>query len=373
MPPGMIKGWLPSFGWLLNFNPVYLVIAPTAGPLPGAAPVTFRTQAVFFALGMAVSAMMVGVTVWRIRPVVIREMGNAEGSESRLGKRLRAWSARWWPGPTMDRDPVYWRECRRRKMSRWTVGVWGVYALFGGTATLAAIGQMMAGNIFGAELGTVVNAILVGIGLLLMSGSAATSLSEERQRGSLDVLLATPLPSWRIVWAKWRASFRSLPWLLVLPISSAVMMSSATGRIWAVWLLAALILAYGAALTSLGLGLATWVSRPGRAAAITAGMYVSMTLGWVPLSQMLMSNALGRNSEGLMGGSPLAGVGMLCTQIYQPGGTIEVTETVQWTVFWTVAYGAVASGLLLMTFETFNGFLGRMYERRDEGSDRSTE
>ena len=48
-----------------------------------------------------------------------------------------------------------------------------------------------------------INGLQVSAGLLLLSVSAATSLAEERQRGSLDVLLATPLSTRSIVLGKW--------------------------------------------------------------------------------------------------------------------------------------------------------------------------
>ena len=46
--------------------------------------------------------------------------------------------------------------------------------------------------------------------------------------------------------------------------------------------MAALIVAYGAAITSLGLALATWMPRMGRAVGLTVGLYTSMLIGWIP-------------------------------------------------------------------------------------------
>ena len=100
----------------------------------------------------------------------------------------------------------------------------------------------------------VVNGLQVAGGLLLLSVSAATSLAEERQRGSLDVLMATPLPTRSIVWGKWWGTFRSVPPLLILPSLLTIALSFHTGHLWGVALMAALILAYGAAITSLGPG-----------------------------------------------------------------------------------------------------------------------
>ena len=63
-----------------------------------------------------------------------------------------------------------------------------------------------------------VNAWEVSIGLLLLSVSAATSLAEERDRGGLDVIMATPLETREIVWGKWWGTFAMVPRLAILPI-----------------------------------------------------------------------------------------------------------------------------------------------------------
>ena len=57
----------------------------------------------------------------------------------------------------------------------------------------------------------------VAVGLLLLSVSAATSLAEERVRGSLDVLLSTPLSTRSILIGKWWGAFRLVPHVLVWP------------------------------------------------------------------------------------------------------------------------------------------------------------
>ena len=59
------------------------------------------------------------------------------------------------------------------------------------------------------------------MGLLLLSVSAATSLAEERARGSLDVLLATPLSTRSILDGKWWGAFRQVRHILVWPAVTA--------------------------------------------------------------------------------------------------------------------------------------------------------
>ena len=74
-----------------------------------------------------------------------------------------------------------------------------------------------------------INGLQVGAGLLLLSVSAATSLAEERQRGSLDVLMATPLSTRSIVLGKWWGAFRGVPPLTVLPVLLAAALATHTG------------------------------------------------------------------------------------------------------------------------------------------------
>ena len=71
-------------------------------------------------------------------------------------------------------------------------------------------------------------------------------------------LLATPLPTYQIVWAKWRGAYRGVPWLAVLPGLNALVLAAtvAEGPVYQ-WLVVPLVigfvLACGAALTSLTL------------------------------------------------------------------------------------------------------------------------
>src|SRR5207249_2224168 len=105
----------------------------------------------------------------------------------------------------------------------------------------------------------------VSVGLLLVSVSAVTALSEEHVRGTMDLLLSTPLPTKEIVRGKWRGAFRTVPWLAALPVINIVILAAGTGRWFSVAFMFAVVFAYGAAVTSLGLALATWIKRLGRA------------------------------------------------------------------------------------------------------------
>ena len=184
------------------------------------------------------------------------------------------------------------------------------------------------------------------------------------QHGSLDVLLATPLSTRSIVLGKWWAAFRGVPPLTVLPVLIAAALATHTGFALAPVLIGGLILAYGAAITSLGLALATWLPRMDRAIGLTAGLYVVVLIGAIPAGTILLGKGPGGARDGFAAASPFWGVGFSSAVF---GGTSgrshEIEKQAGWLAFWIVAYGLVAFGLLLATLKTFNRCLGRIDER----------
>jgi ABC-type transport system involved in multi-copper enzyme maturation permease subunit len=130
-----------------------------------------------------------------------------------------------------------------------------------------------------ADLAGFVNGWQVAIGLLLLSISAPMALAEERDRGSLDVVLTTPLATRTIVWGKWLGTFAIVPRLAILPVWLVVALAMVSGRWVDPLLLVVTIFAPAAAITSLGLALATWIPRPSRAVAVSLLSYVLMTIG----------------------------------------------------------------------------------------------
>ena len=219
-----------------------------------------------------------------------------------------------------------------------------------------------------ATSGGVISGVQVSAGLLLLSVSAATSLAEERQRGSLDVLLATPLSTRSIVLGKWWGAFRGVPPLTVLPVLIAAALATHTGFALGPVLIGGLVVAYGAAITSLGLALATWLPRMGRAIGLTAGLYVVVLIAAIPVGMILFGNGPSGAGDGFASASPFWGVGFSSAMF---GGTAgpghEIEKQAAWLVFWIVAYGLVAFGLLLATLKTFNRCLGRIDDRSAGG------
>src|SRR5262245_6551293 len=362
--------WLPGYLALLPYNPIVLVLAPLGGGPPGSGPIGLGEQARFCTLGLLTSALLAAAATWRIRAVGIRQAGRGEApcrADRPAGVR-RGWLARLvrlLPSPSLDGNPVLWREWHRRRPSRWSVAVWGLYGvLSGGFSLWAIVDALDSTGPRGRDAGAVLNGMQVAAGLLLLSVSAATSLAEERQRGSLDVLLSTPLSTRSIVLGKWWGAFRGVPPLTALPVLIAAALATHTGFALGPALIGGLVVAYGATITSLGLALATWLPRMGRAIGLTAGLYVVVTIGAIPVGTILFGKGPSGARDGFAAASPFWGVGFSSAVF---GGTAgrehEIEKQAAWLVFWIVAYGLVAFGLLLATLKTFNRCLGRIDDR----------
>ena len=137
--------------------------------------------------------------------------------------RPRGWrrSARGWrgsgrggerlPGPSLDGNPVLWREWHRSRPSRMTQILWGLYWLGAILTTMIGIGDVLAYGIDNVTGGFMIHTALVVqsvLGLMLLSVQAPTVLEEERVRDSLDVLMAAPISTRAICWGKWLGTYR---------------------------------------------------------------------------------------------------------------------------------------------------------------------
>ncbi len=125
----------------------------------------------------------------------------------------------------------------------------------------------------------------MGLPFLLLA--ATTALVEERVRGSLDVLLATPISSRKIVLTKWWSVYRKVPWLIPLPAFVAAMLAWGGDRWFVVGLIVLYVLSSAALWTSIGIALSTWVPRLGRAVSIGAAAFTLVVVGWPILARTL--------------------------------------------------------------------------------------
>jgi ABC-type transport system involved in multi-copper enzyme maturation permease subunit len=369
----------PPRRWLLVLDPFYLAFAPYA--VPGR--VGFWEYAGFFGVALGASVALVLLAVRRMRAVACRMAGAAEkGSRLGLIGRVR----RWLPGPTLERDPVLWREWHRSRPSAWMTIL---AVILGGTTGLAcAIGAFAMWRygvgLFGAsgpaEAAGVYGYILqVIFGLLMLSAVAPWSLSKERQRGSLDVLAATPLSTSAIMLGKWRGTLRWVPLLVIGPGLMALALATARWapaaapwinptndinlgyRICGAALIVLTVLVHAAALGSLGLALATWIKRQSRAIAMSVCAYVLVAAAWPLVMALVLPRNEGMLAQGLALLSPIVAVSAPVPAL----ATLDedLLLLLWWIGFWDVGVAAFAIGLLWLTCRTFDVCFGRIPER----------
>jgi ABC-type transport system involved in multi-copper enzyme maturation permease subunit len=300
----------------------------------------------FVGVTWSLSAVLTAVAVLRLRAVCTRDRARPKGV-----RLLRSWPhLPRLPGPTLDFNPVLWREWHRDRPSRWAKAIGLLF--FGLAATFSATAVVLGSG--GESVG--VNGFQVAIGLLLLSVTASTSLAEERVRGSLDVLMTTPLSTRQIVLGKWLGTFRSVPPLVILP--GLVILGGARGDVWrwqGIALMVAYIIAAGAAVTGLGLASATWCSRLGRAVGLTVTAYVLMTVGWVFLVIALINPH--PSGIGVVAGSPFYGAVLITLEYCERGFGEHHTG---WIIFWIIAHAVAALAFLVATLASFNRCLGRV-------------
>jgi hypothetical protein len=178
------------------------------------------------------------------------------------------------PEPTLDAAPVLWLAWRREE-SAWMSGAWLAYSV-------AAIGSVVIS--IAHWRAALVNGYLVSAGVLLVGVSAATAWDDERGRGGFVPLLTTPLASREIVRGTWWGAYRVVPRLAVLPTLVVLF----RGLFWGQPLVAlpmaaaagALVLAYGAVATGIGLLIGLREPRSGRAISWTVALLLGANDAW---------------------------------------------------------------------------------------------
>jgi ABC-type transport system involved in multi-copper enzyme maturation permease subunit len=349
--------------WLAYANPYYVAFAPYSDP----GKVGMGTFLAFLGACCGVSGMLLALATLRIRTHALAQAG-AGATQPRHGRFRRALLRPRWlphlPGPSLDGNPVLWREWHRTRPSRFLRVVWGLYAILGVLWIVLSL-YVLQNNSRELELIGVMNMFQVALGLLLLSVAAATSLAEERARGSLDLLLSTPMATPSILAGKWLGSFQRISGVLVWPAATAALLAADSGRWFSYLQMVALILAYGAAITSLGLALATWISRLGRAIAACVSIYVVSSIGWIWLIA-LFTRGPDSAALPLIIGSPLYGT-VLATMAVSPHGPMfadqQLSAVVTGIIFWTVCHGGLAILLFALTVRTFDRCLGRISDQ----------
>jgi ABC-type transport system involved in multi-copper enzyme maturation permease subunit len=336
----------PAMSWT---NPFLLALSPYL--YRGATDPTDLTLFLAFCLGGA--ALCTALAVVSVRPAAVRSSGRSRPPRPPRAAR-RPWLRL--PAPSLDFNPVLWLEWNRRA-SRWARFVWAVFWLmFGGAGALAAAGNIVARSP-DRFVSTWIAALGVAGGLLLASVTAVTALADERVRGSLDVLLATPLPTPVIVRGKWWGAFRPILPLAVVPTVLAGTLVARSGQWEAVPLMAGYVLACGASVTSLGLALAVWVRSPPRAITAAVVVYCLVTVGWVALALTAVPDH--GTSEQVACLSPFFGAAG-ATYVASGDAARNQESVVGAVAGWAVVHLLAAAALYGRAVRTFSRCLGRI-------------
>jgi ABC-2 family transporter protein len=384
--------------WFVSLNPFAAAFAPQF--LSG--PTGWSDTIGFLAPMLVLSALLLTCAVLRLRAPVQPPRRRSE-RWSGLLQAARNRLISWWSSPQLDGNPVLWREWHRSRPSRLARGVMSAYIALVLVGLALGVRQAMTFGVLREGSLLITSFLAVEFGLLILSATAPTALTEERVRGSLDVLMSTPLPTHAIVLGKWWAVYRRwLPLALVPAVTSLFFAVATPDR--AVWLPSpmnsqavplgtldrltiavlptAFTLAHAAAATSLGLALATWIRRPGLAITLNVAAYLFMLIGWVVCVETVIVPAWNRLGLPEFTGHVLSyqisdrAVDFVASTASPMGSQIIPYTLVQgnWEdagrpLIWAGQYlvlaltAAVAAGLLGLTLATFDRCLGRMSER----------
>lgn len=375
--------------WFELANPYVLVFAPynAPGSMDGS------EYAIFAAGGIGLSLCLVVLAIARLRAVVVAQTGRPDKLVRSVLPDLR-WLLPTLAGPSLDGNPVLWREWHRNRPSRLLRRVWLILMIL--TWGLAAWGtyEVIRYGLYASSRSLPIGFMLqVCFGLLILSTIAPTVLAEERVRGSLDVLLATPLPTRTIVLGKWWGAYRHALVLALMPLYAGVFLAAThtenpsylpaglkylpitTWERCLVPIFSVLdFLASSAFLVSLGVALATWIPRLGRAVIISVTAFFLTAIGWIFLVQFAYMQLVFRRPTNfysehpylqttLMAISPIAGtiapfeVMESFSQVPRSSGWYGLTIVLAFKL-------AAAGGLLWLAIATFDRCMSRVPESR---------
>jgi ABC-type transport system involved in multi-copper enzyme maturation permease subunit len=347
----LFRGSAPEL--LFVTNPFWLTFGYRWFGAPGR--VSLAIPFLFLAGAILVSAGLVLICIHRIRSVTLRQSSRAAARRGDRRGHHSSWLTWFKLGdPSLDANPVLWLEWNRRESSVWTRAIWVISGIVASVFAFLAI-------FVNDSIGGGVGGFIVGLGLILVAVKATSVLAEERASGSMSILLSTPLSIRAILMGKWWGAFRMVPRLAVLPALLALGLPLQRGR----WLLVvplalavtSQVLAYGAAVTSMGLFVAARQPRLGRALTLSVGTYLTFLL---VLPAIIISCFQTHPLEiGALGFSPFMGVyAPICGATW--GGDGRAPWSVLECFLWAMLSASLALFLLWRSVETFDRRMGRI-------------
>jgi ABC-type transport system involved in multi-copper enzyme maturation permease subunit len=355
-PLSSILGLPPAaFDWVSALNPFVGLDALVEYGDPSTALTSAGMWVVLGAVGMALAS-------WRLRPSCLASSDGARALKARRGRGFV---------PPMDeKRPMVWKELFVEKVA--TLGRFGSWMGFLIVAALVAVSVGMTvvidvdifirhdnewadwarsiyGELAGSTGGLLACLIQWAIGL-----RAAVSISSERERGTWDSLLLSPLEAREIVRGKVYGSLYALRWLIAAAFlwwALAAGCGAIEIRTAVTWALSVLFV--GAFLAAVGVRTSLASPTATRAMSVTIGIwlgaYAAVTVG---AALILLTGLL----AWLAGTMALAQAGVIA----MPRGAPPLPGYVAWPLAMNALYFLMTSLIVADTALRFDRIAGRM-------------
>jgi hypothetical protein len=347
-------GWTPTFApgsleeRLVPWNPFLAAFLPylrMSGPAP------WPQQLGFMARSLMLSALALIWAAARIQKVALGQTDRPIGC---LTRPVRVW--RFLLRPVLELNPVTWREWRRPSHSMAGQFMALTYMLLAVGISLC-LTMHKTGVLFRCwpaaayQVGSMSDSLFYCAfagGLLLLNILSVMGLADDRECGSFEILLTTPMSTRSIVWGKWWGACRLMPLVLLVPTSVTLAANWHAGSLHsliATLFVATVSLVYAAAIVALGLVIAMWIPETGRAVGMSVGLLV---LGW--LTDWVACEILPPGATALIG-LPYV------MDAFQHRDWVEKVSSV---LPWMFVYGAATAVLFYMIDLTIYRCVGRV-------------
>jgi ABC-type Na+ efflux pump permease subunit len=347
-------------GWLVRPNPVLSLVRAWQTGVPD-----WGAWRVVVAVNAAVAALCTFLAVVQVRRAALRRAtGQAWRPRYEVWRHLR---------PRVGRSPVMWKETLTEPPSAgiesatralaavigWGALLWMGWALAVSPA-IPPTGPTTPFRVFAL----LVEPPLVCIGLLLVMARAATSVSAERERGTWDSLMPTPLSTGAILGGKLLGALLAARrvWLLV-GLLWTVGVASGQLQPGALAVSAAVAAAVGFCAAALGLLLSLRLRGSLRALAVAAGVTAVVAGGYLLLGLPLLGPVLAGKEPPFWLLSPCVPFLAVGPMLLGVGGQANEPALLAACGTGGGLYGAAGLVLLVITWKRFDRWAGRSPSR----------
>lgn len=229
---GADTGWLTALHPFLSLQVVLnMTHAPDPASLRGAGWLTrlwlCTPHYAYLAWTLLSSAAMIGLGTIFVRSTATRTRVDWR-------RKLRAWLT---GGATTRKprgvwaNPVAWREAATRASAGGKSVMRWLFLIGGLTAGGVLLGAYLTGVLTAGETRAALTAVLwveLSVVLLVLCNVSASAITREREDGTLDLLLVTPITSRYYIWGKLRGLISFSAVLLIVPVGTVAMFAAAS-------------------------------------------------------------------------------------------------------------------------------------------------